>query len=96
MQPQIGNVRFKITDLSEQMNMSQSTLLRNFKYHIGLTPKQYFRELRLQKAREILRKEPTIPIKRLAQEVGMANQTHFAKDYKKRFGIELINRKTIH
>jgi len=80
---------FKITDLADQLNISQSTLLRNIKSFTGQTAKQYLKEAGLQRARIKYETNNNLTIKSLAIEAGMKNQTYFTKEFYIRFGIDL-------
>lgn len=80
---------FMTTDLAEELNMSASTLLRTIKMHTGLTTKQYLKEVGLQRARTLYEKNTESSVKVLAKEAGIRNQTYFAEEFYKRFGISL-------
>ncbi|MDO5969452.1 response regulator [Flavivirga aquimarina] len=73
--------------LSEEFNISKSSFYRKVKSQTGLNPNNFIKEIRLQKAREILERNPTILLKQIALEVGYNHDTHFSKIYFKRFGV---------
>ena len=74
-------------DIAEHFNTSRSSLHRKIKSETGLTPNQFISEIKLQKARRIVEKNPAILLKTLALEVGYLHTTHFSKIYKQRFGV---------
>ena len=82
----IDNAQFDIKELAEGMHMSERTLHRKVKAMTGLAPNQYVRELKMQKARELIRKNKDYNMKQIALAIGMNNQTYFAKLYKQHFG----------
>ncbi|GAA3640689.1 hybrid sensor histidine kinase/response regulator transcription factor [Flavivirga jejuensis] len=79
--------------IAETFNISKSSFYRKIKSHTGLSPNNFIKEIRLQKAREILEKNPTILLKQLALEVGFNNDTYFSKIYTKRFGTRPIKKR---
>ncbi|GAA3656988.1 response regulator [Flavivirga jejuensis] len=74
--------------LTEQFNLSKSSFYRKIKSQTGLNPKDFIKEVRLQKAQDILKKNPDILLKQLALELGYSHDTHFSKIYYQRFGTK--------
>lgn len=74
--------------IAQEFNVSTSSFYRKIKSHTGLSPNNFIKEIKLQKAREILEKDPTILLKQLALEVGFTHDTYFSKLYTKRFGVK--------
>ncbi len=83
-----SNIQFKQADIANHFNMSISTLYRKIKSSRGLSPNELVKEIKLQKAHEILTKDHTIPLKQLALEVGFQHTSYFSKMYENRFGIK--------
>lgn len=83
-----SNLEFKQADIANHFNMSISTLYRKIKSSRGLSPNELVKEIKLQKAHEILTKDRTIPLKQLALEVGFQHTSYFSKIYENRFGIK--------
>jgi signal transduction histidine kinase/DNA-binding response OmpR family regulator len=76
----------KVETLAEVINVSRSSLYRLLKANTGFTPAEFVRELKLQKASELIEKNPKLPIAELADRVGYSNSTYFSRLYKERFG----------
>lgn len=74
--------------LAAEFGISRSSLYRRVKSQTGLTPSNFIKEVRLQKARDILEKQPDILLKQLALEAGFSHQTYFSQIYMDRFGIK--------
>lgn len=74
--------------LSEKFNLSKSSFYRKVKSQTGLSPNNFIREIRLQKARDILMKTPDILVKQLTLEAGFSHQAYFSKLYAERFGVK--------
>jgi transcriptional regulator GlxA family with amidase domain len=74
-----------IAEMAESVELSLPHFQRLFKFHTGLSPITYLREVRLEKARELL--ETTFwRVQQVGVEVGMPNDSHFTRDFKKRYG----------
>ena len=71
----------RLSVLAETLNLSSTTLNRLFRKHFGKSPKQYFLELKLQTAADLLASS-TLTIKQIAGQTGFRNQLHFSKMFK--------------
>ena len=71
----------RLSVLAETLDLSSSTLNRLFRRHFGKSPKQYFLELKLQTAADLLASS-TLTIKQIAGQTGFRNQLHFSKMFK--------------
>lgn len=76
----------RIPDVAQALSVSESVLFRKVKRLIGITPKQYLDELRLDRARGLLENKEVTSIKQLAKKVGYADPRTFSRSYFKRFG----------
>ena len=72
-------------DLSREINLSLRQLERLFKSKLSVTPTQYYLELRVQRARQLLRQSP-MSIMEVAVATGFNSASHFTQIYKKYFG----------
>lgn len=73
--------------LAEAFAMSESTLLRQTKRLLGLTPATYLRNTRMAKAYAILSGAKGISAKRVAFMVGYENYRSFTRTFKDQFGV---------
>lgn len=80
------NEEFKIEQLAHQFNLSERHFRRIMKAITGLTPKEFQREVALQKGRELLECRKFNNLSAVAQTVGIRNTTRFSAMYEKRFG----------
>ena len=72
--------------LAELVNLSPSRLHQLFKEETGVPPARYLRRLRMQRARELL--ETThLSVKQVMAGVGLTDESHFVRDFKKTFGL---------
>ncbi len=75
-----------LDELARSVNLSVFRLQHLFKAETGTSPLQYLKAQRLLKARELL--EITfLNLKEVLHKVGFRDRSHFAKDFKKHFGV---------
>ncbi|MCH2075960.1 MAG: helix-turn-helix domain-containing protein [Rhodobacteraceae bacterium] len=71
--------------LAGEAGLSQRQLERLFKAHTGRSPNQYYRMLRLDRARDmVVRGSTSIP--EIAKACGFVSSVHFSRAYKEQFG----------
>ena len=93
----LGNLRhdWTIEDMAKTIELSKPHFQKLFKFHIGTSPIAYVRELRLEKARELL--ETTFyQINQIGYEIGMKNDSHFTRDFKKKYGVTPTEYRRLH
>ncbi|MGV3604391.1 MAG: response regulator, partial [Dyadobacter fermentans] len=76
---------FSVEKMAEEMNLSRTQLLRKLKALTGLAPNDFIRDLRLQKAAEMIRQKADT-ITQIGYAVGFSDQSYFSKSFKKEFG----------
>lgn len=76
-----------LTTLSLSLNISQYYASRQFKQLIGENFKDYLTSFRMNKAIELLRNNPDMKIKDIAETVGYANAASFSRAFAKQFGM---------
>lgn len=72
--------------LADAFAMSESTLLRQLKRLTGLSPVQYLKEMRLEKARQLIEDNTYNSIARIAYEIGYSDPDSFSRAFKQRYG----------
>ena len=75
--------------LANSVNLSVSRLRHLFKDETGLTPAQYLKRLRLERARELM-EESFLSLKEVMPQVGISDESHFVRDFKKKHGLPPI------
>lgn len=78
-----------IDALARSVDLSSSRLRHLFKDETGLTPAQYLKRLRFERATELidgsfLRLKEVLPL------VGITDESHFVRDFKKKHGLPPI------
>jgi AraC-like DNA-binding protein len=75
-----------IEDVAAALGVSASQLRRVFKEHAGVSPYQYHLQVKIGRARLMLR-ETDLPIKQIAKILGFRSAYHFSKLFKNRTAI---------
>jgi transcriptional regulator GlxA family with amidase domain len=77
---------WKIDELAGKVNLSNSQFEELFKQETLLSPIQFVRNLRFEKAKELL--ETTfLTVKEISFEVGINDQSHFVRDFKQKYRL---------
>jgi transcriptional regulator GlxA family with amidase domain len=74
-----------LDELARMSGVSQRQLQRLFRRSLGLTPAQYYLNLRLRRARELLL-QTDMPIMSITVACGFRSPAHFSKSYRAVFG----------
>ncbi len=75
---------FSLQELARYSLLSPYHLARQFKKQYGLSPFQYLRNFRVEKAKELLRNSSSIT--QVALEVGFFDHSHFLRNFRKMEG----------
>lgn len=77
---------FRLSDLANEIGMSECHFSRLFKRATGHSPSQYFIKLRITKARQLLI-ETDRSIIDIGMDVGYSSASHFAQVFKREAGV---------
>jgi transcriptional regulator GlxA family with amidase domain len=72
--------------IAREVNISLYHFVRLFKASTGLTPHQYLMQQRIARAMQLLR-HTDLPIAQVAIDCGFANQSHFARYFRRFIGV---------
>jgi transcriptional regulator GlxA family with amidase domain len=72
--------------LARELNVSYSTFRHTFLQHTGSSPHQYLLELRLVRARNLLR-QTSQSVKEIAQQAGFDDEHYFCRFFKMKTGL---------
>lgn len=82
---QLSEENFSIEALASDMAMSRTNFFRKFKALTGVTPNDYLKNYRLDRAAALIRGGARI--NEAAESVGFTSSSYFAKCFKTRFGV---------
>jgi transcriptional regulator GlxA family with amidase domain len=77
-----------VEQMAEAVRLSVPRFKQLFKQEMGISPMAYLLELRLERAREMIRDTHSfLQIKEIGAKCGLKNDSHFTKYFKKRYGM---------
>lgn len=79
------NTQFSVTELSEKLNISRSSLHRKIKNDTNLSVTEFIRDIRMQKAIELM-KEKKYNLDEIGYYVGFNSHSYFTRSFKKKYG----------
>lgn len=80
------DVEFRISHVSEYMHLSAEYFSRLFKKETGITVVNFVRDLRMERATELL-SDTDYPVKRVSVMCGYGDYSHFCREFRKKYGI---------
>ena len=75
-----------LKEMAQSVRLSERHLQKLFKSEAGVSPITFLRDLRLDRACRFL-EDSSLLIKEIGVEIGMPNDSHFTRDFKKRYGM---------
>ena len=75
-----------IQGIATNLGTSYSWFRKEFKEYTGFSPAQYFQELKLRKAKELL-SETDLSIKEIAYKLNFSSYEYFLSFFRKRVGV---------
>jgi transcriptional regulator GlxA family with amidase domain len=73
-------------EIAAAVNLSLAHLRYLFKTETGQSPAQYLRSLRMQEAERLL-KTTFLSVKEVMHRIGVRDESHFTRDFKKIYGM---------
>ncbi|MDP7149468.1 MAG: GlxA family transcriptional regulator [Paracoccaceae bacterium] len=80
------------SEIADEIGISTRQLERLFGRHMNCSPKKYYVDMRLQKARNLLLQTEK-PVTEIAFLCGFASPAHFARVYRNQFGVTPVNQR---
>jgi len=84
--------QINLEELANEIGVGYSWFRRMFKHYTGLSPSQYFLQLKLNKAKDLVL-NTSLSIKEISVITGFESQYYFSKFFKKRIGISPIQQR---
>ncbi len=82
----IGDSELKIEELADAVNLSRSVFYGKLKAKVGMTPVEFLKHIRIQKAEELIVRTKD-PFSQIAYTVGFTDPKYFTKCFKKATGM---------
>lgn len=79
--------RISLDMIAEKMYLSPYYISKIFKAEIGESPIHYLIRVRMERAKELLKEDASLPIAEIAERVGYEDVYHFSKLFKKAYGM---------
>ena len=73
--------------LARLAGMSRSTFVRQVARLVGVTPREYVQQIRLEEAATLLRTS-SAPVKAIAADLGFQSRSHFSRAFRNQFGAD--------
>lgn len=93
----LADENFSLDTLAEELNMSRSSFYRKIKALSGMSPNDYMKTVRMNKAAELIGQGERIS--EVAAQVGFSSSSYFAKCFKAQFGVlpkEFVFKRDVH
>jgi transcriptional regulator GlxA family with amidase domain len=74
-----------LAELAQSVNLSVWRLCHIFKSDVGMPPIRYLRQLRMERAKDLL-ESSFLSVKEIAYQVGLNDESHFVRDFKSTYG----------
>ncbi len=81
-----GDRQLSLNEIARSINVSPWHLCRLFRTGTGTSVNQYLLNLRMEKAKELLA-TTCLRVKEIMNQVGIRDESHFARTFKKLFGV---------
>ena len=85
IQVNYSNPEFSMDDMADSLNMSRSNFYRKIKALSGMSPNDYLKTLRMNRAAELI--VSGTRISEVAAQVGFTSSSYFAKCFKAQYGV---------
>jgi len=86
IEKKLPNTNFTVEELANDLHISRRHLNRRLKKYTDLSPAAYIKEMRLQRAQQLLRSRRYKTVSEVAYAVGFSKPSYFSQQFKKRFG----------
>lgn len=74
-----------LAEFAQSVNLSVWRLCHIFKSDVGMPPIRYLRQLRMERAKQLL-ESSFLSVKEIAFQVGLNDESHFVRDFKSTYG----------
>lgn len=86
MRSQMNEATFSVTAFAQSIHLGYDQLRKRFRISTGMSPKSYFLQLKINRAKELLL-QPGLTIKEIASQLGFDDPYYFSRLFTRRCGI---------
>jgi ligand-binding sensor domain-containing protein/AraC-like DNA-binding protein len=83
--------QFSVEDMAREVNLSSRQLSRKIKGLTGITPNQFLRDIKLEKAKALLESGTVTTVAETSQAVGFEKPDYFSRLFQEKYGIRPIS-----
>ncbi len=83
----IGNDKLNISFVCDQLGVSQTTFFRKFKSVMNISPNDYIRIARIERAAAVLMEVENVRVSDVAYELGFSSPSYFTRCFIQHFGV---------
>ena len=83
----MGNAKFDVNSLAESLKISRGQLYKKLKEFRNMTPVEYLRNQRLERAATLLSESPEMTVQEVMIQVGMPDAANFYRRFKEKYGM---------
>ena len=83
----MGNAKFDVNSLAESLKISRGQLYKKLKEFRNMTPVEYLRNQRLERAATLLSESPEMTVQEVMLQVGMPDAANFYRRFKEKYGM---------
>ncbi|MDG0809946.1 helix-turn-helix transcriptional regulator [Cohnella rhizosphaerae] len=87
---------FEMASLEREFHFHPDYIARCMKRHAGMSPVEYVRHVRVEKARRLLEHSPELSVKQIAEAVGIADPNYFGRLFRKEAGMSPAAYRRLH
>ncbi len=86
LEEHVSDADLRIEDLAYAVNLGRSVFYGKLKAIVGMSPVDFLRHVRIQRAEELIKKS-SYPVSQIAYSVGFSDPKYFSKCFKKETGM---------
>lgn len=86
IQKNLDNENFSVEQLAELLHLSSSQVYRKIKYHSGLSPSVYIRNIRLEQSRQLI-EHSELSLSEITCRVGFSCLSYYSRCFSAYFGF---------
>jgi len=87
LEANMDNADYSVEELASDVGMHRMNLYRKIQSLYGMTPSEFIRTMRLKRAAQLLKDDPSLTVYEVADRVGFNTPKYFTRYFKEMFGV---------